>query len=74
MRKSKRLAVILENCRIGVQNAESDQEIKTAIAPYGYTDEKLQPGLASYQETFDLSTVQGKEKQDVREVTDQFTE
>lgn len=64
----------MENCRIGVQNAESDQEIKTAIAPYGYTDEKLQTGLALHQETFDLFTVQGKEKQDVREVTDQFTE
>ena len=71
---SKTLAEILENNRTLVQNAESDNDIKVAITPYGYTAEELQGGVALYIETENLFADQAKEKQDVREVSKKFIE
>ncbi len=41
---SKRIAEILEECRVVAQNAESDVDIKTALAIYGFTPEDLLGG------------------------------
>lgn len=67
-----KLADRLEDYRTIVQNAQSDSEIKTALAAFGYTDERLLAGNDLYQETFNLFTKQNKERQDVREVSEQL--
>ncbi|MGQ8336672.1 hypothetical protein ACUNWD_08985 [Sunxiuqinia sp. A32] len=70
----KKLAEILEDCRVTVQNAQADNDIKLALAPFGYTDEELQGGETLYQDTLALFAAQSKEQQDVREINDSFFE
>ncbi len=71
---SKKLSQILEDCRVMVQNAANDEQIKTALSVYGYTDEELNTGITLYEDVLNLFGVQKKERIDLAEVSDQFSE
>ena len=70
----KKLSVILEECRVKVQNAATDEEIKAGLAPFGYDEPKLKTGTDLYDETIFRFQQQVKEKQDWETVNDHYQE
>ncbi len=53
-----------------ITNALGSEEIKSAIAPYGYDDARLQEGKALYNRASELQTIQVKEYGDQYSATD----
>ena len=51
----------LMSAKIMIENALSDDAVKTALASYGYDETKLQAGKALYDECFELDLTQKKE-------------
>ncbi len=58
--------------KIMIENALSDNTVKTALANYGYDEAKLQAGKALYDEAFELDLVQKKESGEKVAVTAEF--
>lgn len=70
----KRITEILEDCRVVAENAESDLDIKTGMATYGFTPEDLAGGITLYSDVLGLFGLQSKERQELTEATYKFVE
>ena len=51
----------LMSAKTMIENALSDDTVKTALAAYGYDEAKLQAGKALYDEAFELDLTQKRE-------------
>ncbi len=58
--------------KIMIENALSDNTVKTALANYGYDEAKLQAGKTLYDEAFELDLAQKKESGEKVAVTTEF--
>ena len=62
----------LMSAKTMIENALSDNTVKTALASYGYDEAKLQAGKALYDEAFELDLTQKRESGEKVAVTAEF--
>lgn len=62
----------LMSAKTMIENALSDDTVKTALAAYGYDEAKLQAGKALYDEAFELDLTQKRESGEKVAATTEF--
>ncbi len=72
MGKNQTINDMMENCRIKIWNASSDEIIRTRFAPFGYTPEKWEEAKTLYNSAKSLLSENEKEHGEWKTASDAF--